>query len=303
MSERASVDLSEKSPGVLYIVATPIGNLEDITLRALRILKEADLIAAEDTRRTRQLLTHYGIHKPLISYHEHNRRLREQSLLAELQEGKKVALVTDAGTPGISDPGEDLVRAAIQESISLIPVPGPSALISALSVSGLPTESFLFHGFPPSKASARRIFLSSLKERSETLIFYESPRRLQKFLEDARDILGDRRCVVAREITKVFEEVRRGTLSEILDRFGKEEVRGEITIVMEGRPAPAEKESISVGDALAHHRQDGLSWKESIAQVSAELGIPRREVYQESLRIRDRMNRTEGNGGFPGKNR
>jgi 16S rRNA (cytidine1402-2'-O)-methyltransferase len=303
MSERASVGPSEKPPGTLYIVATPIGNLEDITLRALRILKEADLIAAEDTRRTRQLLTHYGIHKPLISYHEHNRRLREQSLLAELREGKKVALVTDAGTPGISDPGEDLVRAAIQESIPLIPVPGASALISALSVSGLPTESFLFHGFPPSKASARRNFLSSLKERSETLIFYESPRRLQKFLEDARDILGDRRCVVAREITKVFEEVRRGTLSEILDQFGKEEVRGEVTIVMEGRLAPAEKESISVGDALAHHRQDGLSWKESITQVSAELGIPRREVYQESLRIRDRMNRAEGNGGFPGKDR
>jgi 16S rRNA (cytidine1402-2'-O)-methyltransferase len=296
------VGLSEKSPGVLYIVATPIGNLEDITLRALRILKEADLIAAEDTRRTRQLLTHYGIHKPLISYHEHNRRLREQSLLADLRQGKKVALVTDAGTPGISDPGEDLVRAAIQESIPLIPVPGPSALISALSVSGLPTESFLFHGFLPSKASARQKFLSSLKDRAETLIFYESPRRLQAFLGDARDVLGDRRCVVAREITKVFEEVRRGTLSEILDRLGKEEVRGEVTIVMEGRLAPAEKESIPVGDALARHRRDGLSWKESVVQVSAELGIPRREVYQESLRIRDRMNRTEGNGGFPGKN-
>ena len=292
---------SEKSSGLLYIVATPIGNLEDITLRALRILKEADVIAAEDTRRTRQLLTHFGIHKPLISYHEHNRRLREKSLLADLRQGKKVALVTDAGTPGISDPGEDLVRAAIQESIPLIPVPGPSALISALSISGLPTKSFLFYGFLPSRASVRQKFLSSLKDRAETLIFYESPRRLQAFLKDARAILGDRRGVVAREITKVFEEVHRGTLSEILDRFGKEEVRGEVTIVLEGGSAQAEKESLAVGDALTCRRQEGLSWKEAVAQVSRELNIPRRAVYQESLRIRSQINRTEGNEGFPGK--
>ena len=284
---------NERPPGILYIVATPIGNLEDITLRALRILKETDLIAAEDTRRTRQLLTHYGIHKPLVSYHEHNRRVREKFLLADLRQGKKVALVTDAGTPGISDPGEDLVRTAIQESIPLVPVPGPSALISALSISGLPTDSFLFYGFLPARSSARQKFLGSLKDRAETLIFYESPRRLRAFLEDARTILGDRRGVVAREITKVFEEVRRGTLAELLDRFGKEEVRGEVTILLEGRPAPAEETSPAVGDALNGIRREGLSWKEAVVRVAAELGLSRREVYQESLRLRKRMEQKE----------
>jgi 16S rRNA (cytidine1402-2'-O)-methyltransferase len=298
---RVSVGASENPAGILYIVATPIGNLEDITLRALRILKEADLIAAEDTRRTRQLLTHYGIHKPLVSYHEHNRRLREKSLLADLRQGKKVALVTDAGTPGISDPGEDLVRTAIQESIPLIPIPGPSALISALSISGLATQCFLFYGFLPARTSARQKFLGSLKERKETLIFYESPRRLQAFLEDARTILGDRRGVVAREITKVFEEVRRGTLSELVDRFGKEEVRGEVTILLEGRPAPAQETSPAVADALAGHRREGFSWKESVARVAAELGLSRREVYQESLHLRSQMNPARGDGGIPGK--
>ena len=189
-----------KFSGTLYIVSTPIGNLEDITLRALRVLKEVDLIAAEDTRRTRQLLSHYGIHKPLLSYHEHNRRMREESLLEELRGGKSIALVTDAGTPGISDPGEPLVRRAVQESIPLVPIPGPSALVAALSVSGLPTESFLFYGFLPSKAVGRQKLLLSLKDRPETLIFYESPRRLRSFLEDASRILGERQVMVAREI-------------------------------------------------------------------------------------------------------
>jgi 16S rRNA (cytidine1402-2'-O)-methyltransferase len=213
--------LQERSPGVLYVVSTPIGNLEDITLRALRVLKEVDLVAAEDTRRTRQLLTHYGIRQPLISYHEFNRRLREETLLKELREGRSIALVTDAGTPGISDPGEDLVKRAVQESIPLVPIPGPSALIAALSVSGLPTENFLFYGFLPSKAGARQKLIQSLKDRGETLVFYESPRRLRSFLEDSARILGDRLVVVAREITKVYEEVYRGTITGILDRLGE----------------------------------------------------------------------------------
>jgi 16S rRNA (cytidine1402-2'-O)-methyltransferase len=198
------MSLPEKSPGVLYIVSTPIGNLEDITLRALRVLKEVDLIAAEDTRRTRRLLTHYGIHKPLISYHEHNRRLREKTLLRDLGEGRSIALVTDAGTPGISDPGEELVRGAVQAGIPLVSIPGPVALVAALSVSGLPTESFLFYGFLPSKAAARRKWLTSLQERPETLVFYESPRRLSSLLDDAAQILGERRVVVAREMTIRF---------------------------------------------------------------------------------------------------
>jgi 16S rRNA (cytidine1402-2'-O)-methyltransferase len=275
----------EKSPGVLYIVSTPIGNLEDITLRALRVLKEVDLIAAEDTRRTRQLLTHFGIHKPLISYHEHNRRMREKTLLNDLREGKSVALVTDAGTPGISDPGEELVRGAVQEGIPLVSIPGPVALVAALSVSGLPTESFLFYGFLPSKATARRKWLASLKERPETLVFYESPRRLSSLLEDAAQILGERRVVVAREMTKVYEEVYRGTVAEILEQLGKEEVKGEFTVIVEGNTSPPQVESSAVLEGLKRYYEEmGFSMKDSVDRVAEDLGIPRRQVYQESLK-------------------
>ncbi len=279
----------DKASGVLYVVSTPIGNLEDITLRALRVFKEVDLIAAEDTRRTRQLLTHYGIHKPLISYHEFNLRLREESLLNELREGKNIALVTDAGTPGISDPGEELVRRVIQESIPLIPIPGPAALIAALSVSGLPTESFLFHGFLPSKASARQKLLRSLAERTETLVFYESPRRLRSFLGDAVGFLGDRQVVVAREMTKVYEEIYRGTITEVLDQLGEQEVKGEVTIILEGGKPQKKVELPAVLEALKYYSQElGLSRKESVSRVSEELGVSRREVYQESLKIREK---------------
>ena len=282
------MSLPEKSPGVLYIVSTPIGNLEDITLRALRVLKEVDLIAAEDTRRTRQLLTHYGIHKPLISYHEHNRRMREKTLLNELREGKSVALVTDAGTPGISDPGEELVRGAVQEGIPLVSIPGPAALVAALSVSGLPTESFLFYGFLPSKAAARRKWLTSLKERPETLVFYESPRRLSSLLEDAAQILGERRVVVAREMTKVYEEVYRGTVSEVLEQIGKEEVKGEVTVILEGCTSPPPVESSAIIEALKRYSEEmGLSRKDSVDRVAEDLGVSRRQVYQQSLKWKE----------------
>ncbi|MGE5252737.1 MAG: 16S rRNA (cytidine(1402)-2'-O)-methyltransferase [Planctomycetaceae bacterium] len=282
------MNLQEKSPGTLYVVSTPIGNLEDITLRALRVLREVDFIAAEDTRRTRQLLTHYGIHKPLISYHKYNRRMREKTLLQELHEGKCIALVTDAGTPGISDPGEDLVRRAIQEGIPLIPIPGPAALVAALSVSGLPTESFLFYGFLPAKAVARRKWLLSLKDRSETLVFYESPRRLGSLLEDAAQILGERRVVVAREMTKVYEEVYRGTITEVLDRLGEEEVKGEVTVMLEGCSLPPKAETSSVVEALKYYSRDrGLSLSESVDRVAEELKVSRREVYQQSLKLKE----------------
>jgi len=282
------MSLPEKSPGVLYIVSTPIGNLEDITLRALRVLKEADLIAAEDTRRTRQLLTHYGIHKPLISYHEHNRRMREKTLLNDLRAGKSVALVTDAGTPGISDPGEELVRGAVQEGIPLVSIPGPVALVAALSVSGLPTESFLFYGFLPSKAAARRKWLTSLEERPETLVFYESPRRLSSLLEDAAQILGERRVVVAREMTKVYEEVYRGTVSEVLEQIGKEEVKGEVTVILEGCTSPPPVESSAIIEALKCYSEEmGLSRKDSVDRVAEDLGVSRRQVYQQSLKWKE----------------
>ena len=280
----------EKSSGFLFIVATPIGNLEDITLRALRVLKEVDLIAAEDTRRTRQLLSHYGIHKPLVSYHEHNRRKRAESLLIEMREGKNVALVTDAGTPGISDPGEHLVRRAIQESIPMIPVPGPSALIAALSVSGLPTESFLFYGFLPSKATARKKLLLSLKDRAETLIFYESPKRLNAFLEEAVQILGERQMVLAREMTKIYEEIYRGTAAELFREMGQEDVKGEVTIVIEGCTRPPKVESASIAEMLGiYFHEMGLSMKEAIERVSAELEVSKREVYKESLKIKGKI--------------
>jgi len=283
----------EKSSGILYIVSTPIGNLEDITLRALRVLREVDLIAAEDTRRTRQLLSHYGIHKPLHSYHEHNRRVREDALLEELRGGKSIALVTDAGTPGVSDPGEHLVRRAVEESIILIPIPGPSALVSALSISGLPTASFLFHGFLPAKTSARQKMLLALKERPETLIFYESPKRLRSFLEDAWRILGDRKVVVAREMTKFYEEIYRGTLSGVLEKIGARDIKGEVTIVLEGCAGPARIESFSISERLSFYAQElGLSLKEAIGRVADELGVSKRKVYAESLRLKGRLDKT-----------
>jgi 16S rRNA (cytidine1402-2'-O)-methyltransferase len=291
--------------GSLYIVSTPIGNLEDITLRALRVLKEVDLIAAEDTRRTRQLLSHYGIHKPLMSYHEHNRRRREDSLLEELRGGKSIALVTDAGTPGISDPGEPLVRRAVQESIPLVPIPGPSALVAALSVSGLPTESFLFYGFLPSKATGRQKLLLSLKDRPETLIFYESPKRLRSFLEDAFRILGERQVMVAREMTKVYEEVYRGMVLEVSKELGDEEIKGEVTIVMEGCTLPARVARQAIEEALElYYREMGLSMKEAIDRVAEELGVSKKDVYRESLQVKRRVKeQAREENLLPGKDR
>jgi 16S rRNA (cytidine1402-2'-O)-methyltransferase len=291
--------------GSLYIVSTPIGNLEDITLRALRVLKEVDLIAAEDTRRTRQLLSHYGIHKPLMSYHEHNRRRREDSLLEELRGGKSIALVTDAGTPGISDPGEPLVRRAVQESIPLVPIPGPSALVAALSVSGLPTESFLFYGFLPSKATGRQKLLLSLKDRPETLIFYESPKRLRSFLEDAFRILGERQVMVAREMTKVYEEVYRGMVLEVSKELGDEEIKGEVTIVMEGCTFPARVARPAIEEALElYYREMGLSMKEAIDRVAEELGVSKKDVYRESLQVKRRVKeQAREENLLPGKDR
>lgn len=290
-----------KKTGVLYVVATPIGNLEDITLRALRVLKEVDLIAAEDTRHTRQLLHHFDIHKPLISYHDFNRRMREEGLLKDLREGKSIALVTDAGTPGISDPGEDLVRKAVQESIPLVPVPGPSALVAALSISGVPAGVFSFFGFLPAKAHARRAFLQSLQERRETMVFYESPRRVRGFLEDVREILGDRQAVVVRELTKLYEEIYRGTINEVLNGLGSMEVKGEVTVILEGR-APEKKRAgpDEIDEALNYYcRELGLTLKESVARISEEMEVPRRVVYQRSIQIR---NAWEKKKDSPGKN-
>jgi 16S rRNA (cytidine1402-2'-O)-methyltransferase len=226
---------SKTTKGILAIVSTPIGNMEDITLRALRILKEADLIAAEDTRRTGLLLKHFGIEKPLTSYFEGNELKKKEVILSRLKQGDRVALVSDAGTPGISDPGFRLIRAAIEHEIPVIPIPGPSAVITALSISGLPTDAFFFKGFLPHKSKKRRDLLKDLAEARETLIFYESPHRISETLKDVYEVLGDREIVLTRELTKVYEEVLRGKVTEIQKQIESRTLKGEMTLVISGK--------------------------------------------------------------------
>src|ERR1700691_1695759 len=226
-----TTDVQDNSPtGCLYLVATPIGNLEDITLRALRVLKEADLIACEDTRQTQKLLQHHGIHKEMVSYHEHNELTRAPELVIQLEEGAQVALVSDAGTPVVSDPGHRLVVLSLRHHIPVVPIPGPSAFVAALAASGLPTEEFLFVGFLPSRAGARRKAIDALKAEPRTIVLYEAPHRLVETLADAADILGSRPAVVAREVTKIHEEFLRGSLVELRGAARKRAPRGEITL-------------------------------------------------------------------------
>lgn len=271
--------------GCLFLVATPLGNLEDITLRALRVLKEADFIAAEDTRRTRELLAYYGLHTPLISYHQHNLQKRGPALLEWLKEGKKIALVTDAGMPGIADPGEDLVREAVEAGIEVVAVPGPSAVITALAVSGLPTGRFVFDGFLPRKPSERKKRLRELAGEERTLVFFEAPHRLRETLQDMVDILGGERSIaVTRELTKKFETVFRGTIQEARDYFNQEEPRGEITLVVKGaaesKPLFLPAEAAALVDAL---ERAGRPRKEALAEVARFYGRPRREIYKACL--------------------
>jgi 16S rRNA (cytidine1402-2'-O)-methyltransferase len=230
-----TVRSSNPTKGTLYIVSTPIGNREDITLRGLRILKEVDLIAAEDTRHTGLLLRHFGIQTPLTSYFEGNELRKKEFILSKLTQGERVALVSDAGTPGISDPGFRLIRTAIEHEIPIVPVPGASAVIAALSVSGLPTDAFVFRGFLPHKTKKRRDLLEELADVRETLIFYESPHRISETLRDIYEVLGDRKIVLTRELTKIYEEVLRGKVSEIQLQIGERKLKGEITLVISGK--------------------------------------------------------------------
>jgi 16S rRNA (cytidine1402-2'-O)-methyltransferase len=229
--------------GILYIVSTPIGNLEDITMRAIRILKEVDLIAAEDTRHTGHLLKHYDIHTPLTSYFEGNESKKKELILSKLKHGSRIALVSDAGTPGISDPGFRLIQLAIENQIPVVPIPGPSAVISALSVAGLPTDAFLFKGFLPHKSKRRRDLLKQMEEIRETLIFYESPHRLSESLKDILETLGDREMALTRELTKIYEEILRGRVSEILNQISGRKLKGEITLVISGKTRKKDKEA------------------------------------------------------------
>jgi 16S rRNA (cytidine1402-2'-O)-methyltransferase len=230
-----TVRCSNPTKGTLYIVSTPIGNREDITLRALRILKEVDLIAAEDTRHTGLLLRHFGIQTPLTSYFEGNESRKKEFILSKLTQGERVALVSDAGTPGISDPGFRLIQTAIEHQIPIVPIPGASAVIAALSVSGLPTDAFVFRGFLPHKTKKRRDLLEELSAARETLIFYESPHRISETLKDIYEVLGDRKIVLTRELTKIYEEVLRGKVSEIQLQIGERKLKGEITLVISGK--------------------------------------------------------------------
>ncbi len=224
---------------MLYLVATPIGNLGDITLRALETLRQVDMVASEDTRKTGRLLQHYEIHRPQISFHEHNEEVAGRRVLGLLREGKSVALVTNAGTPGISDPGYSLVQLAVAEGLPVTMIPGASALVMALVLSGLPAHSFTFRGFPPRKAAARRRFLAVDASAPHTLIYYESPYRLRALLADAREVLGDRNAAVANDLTKMFEAVERGTLGDLTARLSAERLRGEYVVVIAGFPQDA----------------------------------------------------------------
>lgn len=269
--------------GTLYVVGTPIGNLEDISLRALRILGEVDLIAAEDTRRTRKLLTHYGIKRPLSSYHEHNKLTKLDELLCTLRQ-KDVALVSEAGMPGLSDPGYELIEAAIARGIPVVPVPGPSALITALVVSGLPTDSFLFLGFLPRRQKERRHLLASVAGERHTLVAFEAPHRLRSSLADLKDVLGDRRIALARELTKVYEEVWRGSVSQALAHFEENPPRGEFTLVIEGaREEQVAWDEGQVMEVLAELVAEGVERKEAVKAVSELAGWPKREVYKVAL--------------------
>jgi len=271
-------------PGTLYLVATPIGNLADITHRALQILKDVDLIACEDTRHTHKLLQHYGITTKTISYHEHNEQQRSAQLIDSLKQGSDIAVVSDAGTPSISDPGFRLVRAAIESEIRVVPVPGPSALISALIAAGLPTDEFFFAGFLSARSNARRARLSELQSVPGTLIFYEAPHRLAAALRDAYEILGEREAVVARELTKMHEEIRRGRLSELSKHYEDEEPRGEIVVLID-RNVIGETtiQSESVASLVAQFEQDGLDHRAALKKAARELGLSRAEAYRKLI--------------------
>ncbi len=270
--------------GTLYVVSTPIGNLEDITLRALRILKEADVIAAEDTRHSLKLLNHYGIKKPLISYWSEREKLRAEELVSKLKDGLSVALISDAGTPGISDPGYQLVKRAIEENMDVVSIPGPSALIAALSISGLPTDEFIFTGFLSPKKGERLRALKELSFQPRTVVLYEAPHRILEALLDIKEVFGaERKAAVVKEITKMHEEAIRGNIGEILQTLEEKTIAGEYVIILEGRPKGAQagiEEALREVQALMKR---GMGRKEAVKTVSEAYGIGKKELYARSL--------------------
>lgn len=284
------------NPGTLYLVATPIGNLEDITLRALRILGEVDMIAAEDTRQTVKLLNHFNIKKPLVSYYEHNKTEKGNYLIAELQAGKSIALVSDAGSPGISDPGEDLVKLAIEHAIPVTMAPGPAAVVMGLVLSGLPSGRFVFEGFLPMNKRVRRERLLQLKQEVRTIVFYEAPHKLLYTLKDLFNTLGDRKIVLARELTKKFEQLVRCTLSEGIEKYEAEAPKGEFVLVLQGIEAEVLEaqeqkkwEDMTLEEHVAFYGQQGMDRKEAMKKVAEDRGISKRDVYNALLEVKDSL--------------
>ena len=286
--------IPDASAGCLYVVATPIGNLEDITVRALRILKEVDAIACEDTRETLKLLSHFGFQKRLVSYHEHNEITQAPELVIELEQGAKIALVSDAGTPAISDPGHRLVSLALRHGIRVLPVPGASAFVAALAASGMPIEQFSFIGFLPARQSHRRKALHDLAGEKRTLVLYEAPHRLQDALEDALEILGNRPAVIAREVTKVYEEFLRDHLEGLVERVRQKPPKGEITILIgpaDGQPVHNHVAESAARVPLAHRvdeimTQRSVDRKAALKQAARERGLTKREAYKQLLATR-----------------
>src|ERR1051326_3465987 len=273
-------------PGTLYLVATPIGNLSDITHRALQVLRDVNVIACDDTRHTQKLLNHYGITTKTISSHEHNEQQRAVKLIDQLKQGSNIAVVSDAGTPAISDPGFRLFRAAIENEVP--PVPGPSSLISALVAAGLPTDEFFFAGFLPARSNARRARLGELQSIPGTLIFYEAPHRLAATLKDAYEILGERDAVVARELTKIHEEIRRGRLSQLSTYYVGEEPRGEIVVLIDRNVISAAKPQLSIAALVDQFEQEGMDQRAALKKAARELGLSRAEAYRKLVSERGR---------------
>jgi len=271
--------------GTLYIVSTPIGNLDDITLRALNVLKNVDIIAAESVAHTKGLCRYYRIKTKLTSYNQHNRRRKAPELIRQLKSGQDVAVVTDAGTPGISDPGVYLINLAAHEGIIVTPIPGPSAIIAALSVSGLPSEQFFFLGFLPNKSGKRKRMIKELASESRTMVFFEAPHRIRAMLEDLREVLGDRRMVMLREITKTFEDIKRGSISSVLEHLTPDKTRGEFTLVLAGKEI--DKDNALSEEVLNRIEELLMEKTESVrgiaARLSKEEGIPYRHIYKECL--------------------
>lgn len=280
--------------GTLYVVSTPIGNLEDLTYRATRVLSEVDIVACEDTRHSQKLLNHYGIKTKTVSYHEHNESGRAVELLAYIKSGLDVAIVSDAGTPGISDPGFRVVRMALEAGLRVVPIPGPTALVSALVASGLPSDEFFFAGFLPARSGARRTRLADLAAIPSTLVFYEAPHRIVASLADAREILGEREAVVARELTKLHEEVLRGRLSELADKFSQaaQEPRGEMVVVIDRNVIASSdeetKSEYSVALVVASFEAEGLDARSALKKSARQLGISRDEAYRRLTAERSR---------------